>query len=97
MSSPSLREPLEPGGAKRLVRKIIQLGTVSFSKHALEEMTNDDLTTVDCVNVLRGGVVEPGELERGSWRYRVSTARMCVVVAFRSEEELVVVTAWRTE
>ncbi len=92
-----LREPLEPGAAKRLIRKIIQLGTVSFSKHALEEMANDDLTTVDCVNVLRGGVVGPGELEHGSWRYRVSTARMCVVVAFRSEEDLVVVTAWRTK
>ena len=94
---PPLREPLEPGAAKRLIRKIIQLGTVSFSKHGLEEMARDDLTTVDCVNVLRGGVVEPGELERGSWRYRVSTARMRVVVAFRSDEELVVVTAWRTE
>lgn len=94
---PPLREPLEPRAAKRLVRKIIQLGTVSFSKHASEEMANDDLTTVDCVNVLRGGVVEAGEFERGSCRYRVSTARMCVVVAFRSEEELVVVTAWRTE
>jgi hypothetical protein len=94
---PPLREPLEPEAAKLLIRKIIQLGTVGVSKHALEEMANDDLTTVDCVNVLRGGVVEPGELERSSWRYRVSTARMCVVVAFRSEEELVVVTAWRTE
>ena len=57
----------------------------------------NDLTIADCVNVLRGGVVEPGEFERGSLRYRVSTARLCVVVAFRSEEELVVVTAWRTE
>ncbi len=94
---PPRQEPLEPGAAKRLIRKIIELGTVTFSKHALDEMAKDDLTTVDCVNVLRGGVVQPGELERGSWRYRVTTARMCVVVAFRSEEELVVVTAWRTE
>jgi hypothetical protein len=97
MSMSPLHEPLEPAGAKRLIRKIIELGTVTFSKHALEEMAKDDLTTVDCVNVLRGGVVEPGELERGSWRYRVSTTRMCVVVAFRSEDELAVVTAWRTE
>jgi hypothetical protein len=52
--------------------------------------------TVDCTTVLRGGVVEPGELERGSWRYRVKTNTMCVVVAFRSEMELVVVTAWRS-
>ena len=50
---------------------------------------------VDAINVLRGGIVEPGEFENGSWRYRVRTQRMYVVVAFRSETELRVVTAWR--
>jgi hypothetical protein len=45
--------------------------------------------------VLCGGVVQPPELERGTWRYRVLTNRICVVVAFRSDDELVVVTAWR--
>jgi len=63
--------------------------------HALAEMRKDKLSTVDCTSVLRGGVVEPGELERGSWRYRVKTNTICVVMAFRSETELVVVTAWR--
>jgi hypothetical protein len=58
-------------------------------------MAKDDLTTTDVLTMLRGGVVEPGEFERGSWRYRVRTARMCVVVTFRSESELRVVTAWR--
>ena len=86
---------LETGAAKRLIASILPAGTVSFSRHALDEMRKDQLTTVDCVNVLRGGVVEPGELERGSWRYRVKTNTICVVVAFRSETELVVVTAWR--
>ena len=52
-------------------------------------------TTVDAVNALRGGIVDPGELERGTWRYRVRTARLVVVVAFRSETDLVVVTGWR--
>lgn len=44
-----------------------------------------------------GGVVEPAEFENGSWRYRVRTNRMMVVVAFDedSESELVVVTGWR--
>lgn len=92
---PALDEPLQPAAAKRLIRGIIQTGTVSLSKHAQEEMTQDDLSLVDCVNILRGGVVAPGELERGSWRYRVSTPRICVVVAFRSDMELVIVTAWR--
>ena len=72
-------------------------GTVRFSGHALAEMKKDSLTTIDCVNVLRGGVVEPAEFENGSWRYRVRTSMMYVVVAFRSEEALVVITAWRVK
>jgi hypothetical protein len=61
-------------------------------------MANDkhgEITRVDVVNVLRGGVVEPGEHDKGSWRYRVHTIRIWVVVAFNSESELVIVTAWR--
>lgn len=38
---------------------------VTPSSHALQELDNDDLTMVDCTNVLRGGWVEPGEC-RGS-------------------------------
>lgn len=68
---------------------------MTFSRHALEELAEDDLTTVDAVNALRGGVVGPGEFERGTWRYRVRTARLVVVIAFRSQTELVVVTGWR--
>ena len=90
-----MREPLEPAAAKALIRTILEAGTVAFSRHALDELRKDDLTTVDAVNALRGGIVGPGELERGTWRYRVRTARVVVVVAFRSETELVVVTGWR--
>jgi len=42
------------------------------------------------------GSSEPGEFEHGTWRCRVETSRITVVVAFRSEHELVVVTGWRT-
>lgn len=58
-------------------------------------MAKDGLTAVDCVNVLRGGVVGQAELERGAWRYRVTTQRIAVVIVFRSESVLVVVTTWR--
>jgi len=92
-----VNEPIEPKAAKQLIQKILGAGDarVSFSAHALEELANDSLTTVDAVNVLRGGVVEYPELERGTWRYRVRTNRIVVVVAFRTETHLVVVTAWR--
>ena len=88
-------EPLDPPQAKRIIRQILVSGEVAFSRHALTEMKDDDLSNVDCVNVLRAGVVEPPEFENGSWRYRVRSASIWVVVAFRSETEMVIVTAWR--
>jgi hypothetical protein len=88
-------EPLDPTRVRQLIRNILNSGTVRFSKHALEEMARDGLSTVDCTNVLRGGSVEPAELISGTWRYRIRTNRIYVVVAFRSETELVVVTSWR--
>ncbi len=89
-------EPLAPEAARLLIRDILKRGRFTYSKHAKEEMLDDDLTTVDCENVLRGGVVRPGEYERGTWRYRVETTKITVVIAFRSKQELVVVTAWRS-
>ncbi|MGE4579234.1 MAG: DUF4258 domain-containing protein [Desulfuromonadales bacterium] len=89
-------EPLSPPEAKKLIRKILSTGFVTYAQpHAEDRMRQRKITTVDCVNVLRGGVVAEGELENGSWRYRVFTPRMCVVVRFESETELEVVTAWR--
>jgi hypothetical protein len=90
-----LVEPLSPPDARRLIREILQNGSVVLSRHAAEEMAKDNLTMVDVTNVLRGGVVDPAEFENGSWRYRVRTARIAVIVAFRSEIELRIVTAWR--
>lgn len=91
-----MREPLTPAAARRRIREILASGEVVSSRHATQEMADDDLTMVDCINVLRSGVVEPAELEHGSWRYRVHTQRIWVVVAFRSETRIVIVTAWRT-
>ena len=90
-----MEEPLSPATAKKVIRQILQTGRFTYTKHSKDEMSADDLTTVDCENVLRGGVVRPGEYENGTWRHRVETRRVTVVVAFRSENELVVVTAWR--
>ena len=54
------------------------------------------MSTVDCLNVLRGGSVEEAEYENGEWRYRVHTGKMSVVVRFEDDTELMIVTAWRT-
>lgn len=90
-----LVEPLKPDRARQLIRKILENGSFSFSGHAESELAKDDLTTLDAVNVVRAGIVEPGEFEKGCWRYRVRTRQMIVVIAFRSESEIRVVTAWR--
>jgi hypothetical protein len=73
-----VQEPLTPATAKRLLLEIIASGRVDISGHAWIEMDADGLTVQDVFHVLRGGVVEPGEFERGSWRYgcgRVATSR----------------------
>jgi hypothetical protein len=92
-----LKEPLDNAAAKRLIARVLPHGTVAFSGHAQQEMAKDALESTDCLSVLRGGWVEFSELENGTWRYRVRTQRLFVVVAFRSEDELVVVTAWRVK
>lgn len=81
--------------ARQLLRDILTSGVLNFSGHALEEMRKDDLTTVDAANVLRAGVVEPSEFINGSWRHRVKTNKICVVVVLLSERRAVLVTAGR--
>ena len=88
-------EPLPPSTVKQLLVAILETGTLGFSKHALEEMAKDALTEVDVRNVLRGGTAREGELISGTWRYRVETKRIAVVITFRSDTWSVVVTAWR--
>lgn len=93
--STQLQEPLPAHEVRQLVQAICATGSVHFSKHACEEMAKDALSELDVRNVLRGGTAREGELENGSWRYRVDTSRIVVVIAFRSPTRLVVVTAWR--
>lgn len=91
-----MKEPLSPSSVKKLLIAILLTGGVlSFTKHAYAEMAADNLTEADVRNVLRGGVARAGEFVKGSWRYRVETNSIAVVVAFRSETRVVVVTTWR--
>jgi hypothetical protein len=90
-----MNEPLPPSRVRGLVVVILERGVLAFSRHAYDEMRKDNLTEVDVRNTLRGGAASPGEYENGSWRYRISTARSCVVISFRDELRAVVVTAWR--
>jgi hypothetical protein len=95
-----LREPLSTHEAKALMRRILATSEVRFSDHALEQMAGDEfgpVSKVDVINVIRGGIVDDVSLRDRTWRYRVRTARICVVVAFRGASALAVVTVWRNK
>jgi len=71
---------------------------ISFSCHALEELKNDDLTTVDILNVVKSSdsrILREPDFEKGSYRYVLETRRMSVVIAFNGKNSFTVVTAWR--
>ena len=54
--TPVAREPLDPGTAKALIRKVLELpGGIRWSGHVFDELVADKLTTLDAVNVLRDG------------------------------------------
>lgn len=61
-------------------------------------MAERGMTHADCLYVLRRGFVNETltSFEGSSWRYRFEVPGMAVVVAFRTEESVVVVTTMRT-
>ena len=82
--------------ALRLVRTIRQSRNFVLPGHTGRRLRERNIDMVDVDNVLRTGRIDTeGRLEDGSWRYRVETDRMVVVVAFRSRSEMVIVTTWR--
>ena len=91
---------LNKNAARKLIARIVNEHSqeVVFSRHALQEMDKDDLNTIDIWNVLKSTdsrLLKDGELERGSYRYRLETAFLTVVLAFhQGGEGLSIVTAW---
>lgn len=91
---------LDKTQARKMISEIVAKhpDQVMFSRHSLTEMDNDDLTTVDAWNVLKSSdarIIIEGELEKGSYRYRLETSFIMVVIAFRSDgKSLTVVTVW---
>jgi hypothetical protein len=96
-SRPDVSRQLPEEQARKLAVQILREGSTVFTKHCRREMADDGLLETDVVNTIAGGLItEPGEISlRGGWRYRVRTRRITVVIEFRSNEEMVIVTAWR--
>lgn len=91
---------LDKTQARKLIAKIVNQNPsgVRYSKHAFTEMKDDNLTVNDILNVIKSPdakILEDAELEKGSYRYRLQTEKIMVVIAFDSPTSFVVVTAWR--
>jgi hypothetical protein len=86
--------------ARKLVAEIVNRypQNISFSGHALSELQKDALTTVDAWNILKSTAAKihgEGELEKGSYRYRLETNFIMVVISFWPDGKgLTIVTAW---
>ena len=93
-----MNQPFSKNDAKKLLRKILTGGFITYSRpHAIERLKERNLSMIDCENVLRGGIVDEAEYENGSWRHKVRTQMIAVIIEFLSEEEVLIVTAWRLE
>ncbi len=72
--------------ARKLLSKIMSDdGHISFTRHSREELKNDNLTTVDAVNILASTdsrITDEPEFKNDIWRYRVNTNKICVVISF---------------
>lgn len=89
---------LAPGQARKVLSAIFHHDPcfVSFTKHAREQMAARNLKTGDVLNILKAGwITDDPEFVNSSYRYRVSTSKITVVIAFRKPFYVVVVTAWR--
>jgi hypothetical protein len=91
---------IDKNQARKLVSQIVKssVSSLVFSRHALNELENDDLSTADAMNVLKSPdakILSDGELSNGTYRYRVETAYIMVVIAFSEDgKKIIIVTAW---
>ena len=91
-------EHLSKVQARRCVHDLLDAGQpVVVTKHVLVRMAERDVSMPDVLSTLRGGVYEEAEWdpERNTWKHRVWTRRFEVEIAIESEDEVLLVTAWR--
>lgn len=89
---------LEPFDAKKLLRRVCEVGKLELTNHAEEVLRKAKLDLLDCMNVLRGGSFEYPEWENGTWTHRASTSKMTVVVAIDEHFATFTITdAWRNQ
>lgn len=90
---------LNPNQARKWLSEVLNscgVRVVSLSRHCRMEMQNDRLIPEDIYQVLRDGkIYDFPEFEKGSFRYRVETERICVIVLFEEPNFIWCITTWR--
>ncbi len=98
-SSIDITSRLHRTQARKILAEILNksgISRISFTRHCEEELKKDFLTTVDVFNVLKAGqIYEDPEWINDSYRYRVETNKITVVISFVSPGSVWCVTAWR--
>lgn len=81
------------GQARKVLSEILN-NNPNF--HCKDQMKARRLIAGDVFNVLSvGKIIDEPEFVNGSWRYRVQTKNITVVIAFRKPNHVAVVTTWR--
>ena len=85
--------------ARKLISRLVLAEKVRFVSHAFDRMAERNIDIQDAMNVLESPasfILGEGELDRGSYRYRLCTNRMMLAVGFSSDGgEVVVLTVIR--
>ena len=101
-----MQEPFDRDTARAHVLAILEgPGMTVFSARVKKDLLENDMTSLDAVNVLRGGTMSAPVQTSAGWIYRATTRRMSVEFSFRgqahepvtSPNELVLVAARRTQ
>jgi hypothetical protein len=80
-------EPFDDANVRRCIRAILDgPGMTVFTRRARAEFLENDMTSADAVNVLRGGHISKGARTDSGWTYRAETQRMSVGFSFRGQE-----------
>ena len=97
-----MQEPFDQDVARAHVLAILDgPGMTVFTARLKKDLLENDMTSLDAVNVVRGGTMSAPVQTSAGWIYRATTRRMSIEFSFRGHDgepnELVLVAARRTQ
>ncbi len=97
-SNIDLESRLNRGQARKLLSELLSKNPncYSYGGHFKERLIERKMIMGDIINVLhKGKIFDDAEFENGQWRYRISTSKMTVVIAFNNPTSIRLITCWR--